>query len=30
MLWALVLFHSVMLERKRYGRLGWNGNYDWQ
>lgn len=28
-LFALALFHSVLLERRNYGFLGWNRVYDW-
>ncbi|KAL8435557.1 hypothetical protein ACSSS7_002402 [Eimeria intestinalis] len=28
-LFSLALFHSLILERKRFGSLGWNKSYDW-
>lgn len=28
-LFALALFHSIVLERRRFGALGWNRSYDW-
>ncbi len=27
-MWGLTYFHSILLERKRYGNLGWNCRYD--
>ncbi|KAL8455591.1 hypothetical protein Emag_000586 [Eimeria magna] len=28
-LFSLALFHSLILERKRFGSVGWNKSYDW-
>jgi dynein heavy chain len=29
MLYVLTYFHAVIQERKKYGKIGWNVNYDW-
>lgn len=29
MIFSLSFFHTVITERKKFGSIGWNTNYDW-
>lgn len=28
MVWTLSFFHSIILDRRKFGKIGWNVNYD--
>lgn len=27
-MWTLAFFHSIILDRRKFGKIGWNVNYD--
>ena len=29
MIFSLAYFHAIILERKKFGPIGWNIKYDW-